>query len=175
MRAARRTTGWAHPRRLRGLTMRSAQGIRNGVVAVVAAAALGLLVAAPTYGASPDPVCCNPDTHGPHVFGASFSGGKLHETLTFHNAGKFFAHILSNPRSHGITVPRRTVPLGFHTAGKTRIGFRLGILTPGRWAVVVTPQTVTVATTRNTVATWVYFTVRENGKLTNIRLVTDTG
>jgi hypothetical protein len=33
---------------------------------------------------------------------------------------------------------------------------------------------VTVATTPNTVATWVYFTVRENGKLTNIRLVTDT-
>jgi hypothetical protein len=95
----------------------------------------------------------------------------MREKLTFHNAGKFFAHILLDPRSHGITRPRRTIPLGFHTAGRTQISFRLGHLTPGKYAVVVTPRHVTEAKMTNQAATWVYFTVKRNGKFTNIKLV----
>lgn len=92
----------------------------------------------------------------------------------FHQAGKFFAQILFNPPSppHGTTVPRRAIPLGFHAAGKTRISFRLGSLTPGRWAVVVAPQHITRATAQNQVGTYVYFTIQQSGKLTNIKLVT---
>lgn len=115
--------------------------------------------------------CCTPNDRGPHVVAASFARGQMREELTFHSAGKFFAHILLDPRSHGITVPRRTIALGFHTAGRTQISFRLGSLKPGRYAVVVTPKDVTAATMPNTAATWVYFTVQQNGKFTNIKLV----
>ena len=115
--------------------------------------------------------CCTPNDRGPQVVAASFARDHMHEKLTFHSAGKFFAHILLDPRSHGITVPRRTIPLGFHTAGKTQISFRLGNLKPGKYAVVVTPQHVTAATMPNTAATWVYFTVQQNGKFADIKLV----
>lgn len=115
--------------------------------------------------------CCTPNDRGPQVVAVSFARGQMREKLTFHNAGKFFAHILLDPRSHGITVPQRTIPLGFHTAGKARISFRLGTLKPGRYAVVITPQHVTEAKMTNQAATWVYFTVQENGKFTDIKLV----
>jgi hypothetical protein len=95
----------------------------------------------------------------------------MREKLTFHNAGKFFAHILLDPRSHGVTIPKFTIPLGFHTAGTTRISFRLGTLKPGRYAVVITPQRPTAGPTTNLTATWVYFTVQANGKFTDIKLV----
>jgi len=116
--------------------------------------------------------CCSPGDRGPQVVAVSFArGGEMHETLTFHKAGKFFAHVLLNPRAHGLTVPQQTIPLGFHTAGSADISFRLGTLKPGRYAVVVTPQHVTEANAANQATTWVYFTIKPNGKFTDIKLV----
>jgi hypothetical protein len=95
----------------------------------------------------------------------------MHAKLTFHKAGKFFADILLDPRSSGLTVPRRTIPLGFHTAGPAKISFRLGTLTPGRYAVVVTPHNPTEASMPDQAATWVYFTVQPDGKFVDVKLV----
>jgi len=48
MGAAHRTTGVAQTPPVLGLTAQSGQWIRNGVLAIVTASALGLLVVAPT-------------------------------------------------------------------------------------------------------------------------------
>lgn len=172
---AHRTTGLARLQRLRGLTTRSGHGIRSGVLAVVTASALGLVVAAPTYAVAPDPTCCVPDNLprdlGPHVFAASFSGGQLHETLTFHKPGQFVAHILSKQPTH-LPLRGRTVSLGQQAAGKTHVSVRLGKLKPGGYAVVVTPEPQTTANSSANAASWVRFTVTKNGKVTNIKLIT---
>jgi hypothetical protein len=112
--------------------------------------------------------------HGPFVSAASFSGGQLHETLTFHNAGTFVAHILSNPPAHPTSSGRlggRTIALGHHVAGKAHISFRLGALKPGRYAVVITPEPQVLGPPRVNLATWVYLTVHGNGTIANIRLI----
>jgi hypothetical protein len=112
--------------------------------------------------------------HGPDVSAASFSGRQLHETLTFHNAGTFVAHIVSNPRSHPSSSGRlggRTVALGHHVAGKTHISFRIGALKAGRYAVVITPEPEVQGPPRANLATWVYLTVHRNGTITNIKLI----
>jgi hypothetical protein len=112
--------------------------------------------------------------HGPFVSAASFSGGQLHETLTFHDAGNFIAHILSNPPSHPSFSGRlggRTVAIGHHVAGKTHISFRLGTLKAGRYAVVITPEPEVQGPPRANLATWVYLTVHGNGTITNIKLI----
>jgi hypothetical protein len=95
----------------------------------------------------------------------------MHEKLRFHSADRFFAHILLDPRRHGLTIPQRTIALGYHNAGMTEISFRPGTLKPGRYAVVITPQDVTPAAMPTQAATWVYFTAQPNGKFANIKLV----
>jgi hypothetical protein len=116
--------------------------------------------------------------HGPFVSAASFSGGRLHETLTFHNAATFVAHILSNPPSHPTSSGRlsgRTVALGHHVAGKAHISFPLGALKAGRYAVVITPEPQVLGPPRANLATWVYLTVHGNGTITNIKLIHPSG
>ena len=118
---------------------------------------------------------------GPHVSAASFSGGQLHETLTFHKAGTFVAHIVFMPlppsseaTNHKPPTPLGgpTVALGYHAAGTAHISVRLGALTAGPYAVVITPTHQVVGPPRtNQLATWVYLTVHTNGTTTNIKLV----
>jgi hypothetical protein len=118
---------------------------------------------------------------GPYVSAASFSGGQLHETLTFHKAGTFAAYIVSNPRppssgsvhhARTVALAEPTVALGYHAAGKTHISFRLGTLTAGRYAVVITPEPLVMGPPQPKLApTWVYLTVHKNGTITNIKLV----
>jgi hypothetical protein len=111
------------------------------------------------------------------VVAASFSGGQLDETLTFHKSGVFVAHILLNPPAHwtgGNTVHGRTIALGNHTAGEAHLSFALGTLKPGRYTVVITPQHQMTTKNSKTIATWVYFTARANGKVTGITLINPT-
>lgn len=111
---------------------------------------------------------------GPLVSAATFSGGRLLEAGTFHHAGQFVAHILTNPPSRPTgTSPLggRTVALGHHAAGTTRISLRLGTLKPGRYAVVITPIPQTSTTNPRLAATWVYLTAQASGKI-KIKLVT---
>jgi hypothetical protein len=137
------------------------------VVAVVTATALGLSVASSADGIT----CCRGTVAaGPHVVAASFSHGQLNEALTFHNAGQFVAHILSKQPTH-LPLDGRTVALGHQAARKTHITFKLGDLTPGGYAVVITPELQTTAGSPKSAATWVLFTVTQAGKVTDIRLV----
>ena len=146
-----------------------------GVSALVTAAALG-----PPASASVDPRGGTtggddiPRVEGPLVVAASFSGGQLHETLTFHKSGVFVAHVLFNPPAHwkgGNTVHGRLIALGNHTAGQAHLSFALGTLKPGRYRVVITPQRQTITKNSKTIATWVYFTARANGEVTGIQLI----
>ena len=146
-----------------------------GVIALVTAAALG-----PPASAIPDPRGGTtggddlPRLDGPRVVAASFSDGYLRETLTFHKSGGFFAHVLFNPPAHwtgGNTVHGRTIALGNRTAGQAHISIVLGTLEPGGYGVVITPQHQTITKNANIIATWVYFTVRANGKVAGIELV----
>jgi hypothetical protein len=151
-------------------------GVWIGVLALVTAAALG-----PPASASPDPHDGGttggddiPRVEGPRVVAASFSGGQLHETLTFHKSGVFVAHVLFNPPAHwtgGDTVHGRLIALGNHMGGPAHLSFALGTLKPGRYRVVITPQRQTITMNSNTVATWVYFTARANGTVTGIKLI----
>jgi hypothetical protein len=147
--------------------------LRTGVIGTVAAAAMALVTATPVLGATPSCGITCVQLRGPSVSAASFSGGELHETLTFHKGGDFVAHILSNPSSHptgGGRVHGRMVALRHHAAGKSHISFPLGTLKAGHYAVVITPQPQATTTKSKTAATWVYFTVDNNGK-TNIKLI----
>ena len=146
-----------------------------GVIALLTAAALG-----PSASAGTDPRGGStggddlPRLDGPRVVAASFSGGQLHETLTFHKSGVFFAHVLFNPPAHwtgGNTVHGRTIALGNHNAGQAHISIALGALKPGRYSVVITPQRQTITKNADLIATWVYFTARANGKVTGFELV----
>jgi hypothetical protein len=162
-----RSIGSADPHRLRGLTTRSRRAILNGVVALVTATALGLTAASSANGIT----CCRGSlAAGPHVVAASSSRGRLNEALTFHKAGQFVAHILFRQPTH-LPLRGRTVALGHQAAGKSHIGFKLGDLKPGGYAVVITPEHQTTAGSRKTAATWVLFTVTKAGKVTDIRLV----
>lgn len=171
---------------VRQLTRRRAVTPRTAVIVIVTAAVTAITTPAlavdPTiasisvepYMTGPCATPCLPRIiQGPSVSAASFSGGQLHETLTFHKAGIFVAHILLNPPSHptGSALRGRTVALGHQTADKTNISFPLGTLTPGRYAVVITPQLQTVTKNPKLAATWVYLTAHNNGKITNIKLI----
>jgi hypothetical protein len=152
----------------RELTRRWGSPLRTGVIGIVTAVALGLPAVVRAQEHVPRAI------RGPHVFAASFSGGQLHETLTIDNPGAFVAHILASPPSHPTgsrPLHGRTVSLGHHTAGKTHISFRLGTLNPGRYAVVVTHQPPDTTTNPSRAATWVYLTVHNNGKITDIKLI----
>jgi hypothetical protein len=116
---------------------------------------------------------------GPYVSAASFSGGKLHETLTFHKSGMFVAHVVPMPlppssESTNYKPPKPfrgpAVALGYHDAGTAHISFRLGALTAGPYAVVITPQPQVLGAPRSQAATWVYLTVHADGTVTNIKL-----
>jgi len=152
-------SGQSEPRR------RKRAAVRTGVIAAVMVAAVARPAAAKVVANVPS---------GHRVFAASFSGGQLHETLAFHKAGQFVAHILSNPPAHPSAASRlrgRTVGLGQHAAGRTRISFRIGKLNAGRYAVVITPQPQTLSDHPGLAATWVYLMVHNNGKITNITLI----
>ena len=112
-----RSTSSADPDKLRGLMARSGRAILNGVVGVVTAAAVCLFVAS---SASAITCCRGTVAAGPHVFAASFSRGQLHESLTFHKAGQFVAHILSKQPTH-LPLGGHTVVLGHQAARKTHI------------------------------------------------------
>jgi hypothetical protein len=149
------------------------------IAAPIRRLALSAAIAGAAIGVAPALASAAFDTYrnGPHVSAASFSGGQLHETLTFQEAGPFVAHILFNPPSHpkaGPPLRRLTVALGRHAAGEAHISIRLGALEPRRYAVVINPEHL-VATTQKTPATWVYFTIRKNGELTGIKLITPGG
>jgi hypothetical protein len=165
-------------------TRRRAFTLRTTVLVIVAAAVTAIttpaLAVEPTIASiSVDPTgpcpapCLRRIIQGPSVSAASFSGGQLHETLTFHKAGMFVGRILLNPPLHptGSALRGRTVALGHHTAGKSNLSFRLGTLTPGRYAVVITPQPQTVTKNPKLAATWVYLIAHNNGKITNIKLI----
>jgi hypothetical protein len=147
-----------------------------GVAAIVAASA----PVAPALGRTTAMIGPEPEGgRGPHVWAASFSGGQLHETLTFHKATTFVAHIVSMPLPPSASAHHKptalggpTVALGYHAAGKARISFRLGALTAGPYAVVITPtHQVFGPPPSNQLATWVYLTVHKNGTISNIKLV----
>jgi hypothetical protein len=137
-----------------------------------------VVIAAALASASPAVAMIGPEPEGgrgPYVSAASFSGGRLHETLTFHKAGQFFAHIVPNPlfrpKGHG-PIGFSTLALGRHAAGTTHISFGLGTLKPGLYAVVITPKHQSMGPPpHKDVATWVYLTVHSNGKINVIRLI----
>jgi hypothetical protein len=135
---------------------------------VVTAAAIALLVASPV-----DAITCCRGTvaAGPRVFVASISRGQLRETLTFHTAGQFVAHILAKQPTR-LPLGGRTVALGHRAAGKTHVSFKLGDLRRGTYAVVITPGHQTTAASSHTAATWVLFAVTRAGKVTGLKLVT---
>jgi hypothetical protein len=141
---------------------------RGGAIGIVAALA-AVTPAAAMIGPEPE------GGRGPDVSAASFSGGELHETLTFHSAGVFFAHIVPNP----LYTPKgtgpigfKTVALGFHATGTTHISFRLGTLNAGTYAVVVLPQHQTSGPpAHKNIATWVYIAVHANGSIAVTRLI----
>jgi hypothetical protein len=128
--------------------------------------------------ASPAAAMIGPEPEGgrgPYVSAATFSGGQLHETLTFHTAGQFLAHIVPNPlfrpKGRG-PIGFTTVMLGHHAAGEAHISFRLGSLNPGLYAVVILPQhQVMGPPPHKDVATWVYVTVDNKGRTAVIRLI----
>jgi hypothetical protein len=157
----------------RELRRRWGSAVRTGVIGIVAAAGTAMIVApAGTAMIGPCPQPCLPRL-GPSVSAATFSGGQLHETLTFHKAGIFVAHILLSPPSHptGSPLRGRTVALGQHAAGTAHVSFRVGTLTPGWNAVVIAPQPEAVTKNPKLAATWVYLFARNNGKITKIDLI----
>lgn len=118
--------------------------------------------------------CLGPCICGPDVTAAHVAHGQLHLELTFHAAGKFQAHILPKPPPQPSTdkLPARArrTALGFHQAGPSSVSFPLGTLSPGRYAVIVTPAKRTKTTGKP--ATWVYLTEHQGGRVTGIKLST---
>jgi hypothetical protein len=163
------------PARVRSASLTFGRLLRSTSLVLLATAAVSAFAITTSLAAASGPNGPQVEIrHGPLVSAASFSGGQLHETLTFHNAGRFVAHILSNPPSHPSSSGRlggRTVALGHHVAGKTHISFRLGALKAGRYAVVITPEPQVLGPPRANLATWVYLTVHGNGTITNIKLI----
>ena len=153
--------------------------LQTGLIALVMAGTLALPALAEGTGCGCACGCGGSGiprvSEGPKVVAASFSGGQLHETLTFHKTGVFVAHILSDPPSHPTgsgPVHGRIVALGNHAAGQARISFAVGTLQPGLYALVITPRHQTSTTNSKTAATWVYFTISTNGKATGVKLIT---
>jgi hypothetical protein len=141
-------------------------------VALGLAAALALLGAGRAAAAN----CCIIGAHGtvaagPHVLAASVSAGRLHETLRFRQPGRFVAHILSRQPA-GLPLRGREVSLGQRAAGRTHLSIRLGALSPGTYAVVITPAQQTAAANSRTAATWVTFTVTQTRAVRTIKLTT---
>ncbi len=133
--------------------------------------------------AAPAPASCLCDGSvrgvrtGPRVTAASISHGTLHETLTFHAAGRFTAFIESNPpaslqlnKTLSLNLVRKDA-LGYHPAGRGKVSIPLGALSPGRYAVFVAPRPPSKASERQSAATWVYFTESTGGSAANVRLI----
>jgi len=165
--ASERRIKLEYPERTREPGRRWGTALRTGVIGIVAALASASPAAAmPPFGPGVERV-------GPYVSAASFSGGQLNETVTFHKAGTFAAHIVPNPLfgpgGSGL-IGYKTVALGHHAAGKARITLRLGTLKPGLYAVVILPQPQIYGPTKAP-ATWVYLRVHTNGRIVVIRLI----